>query len=83
MMTNESGSVIIKPALSAEVEFYETVQTNPAFELLRVYIPKFFGTLSLQGQVDPEKSKDGAIVVKEGSGEVVADSQKDEYCHHY
>ncbi|KAI0810825.1 hypothetical protein BC629DRAFT_1580063 [Irpex lacteus] len=50
VMTNDSGSVIIKPALPAEVEFYETVQTNPVFEPLRV---------------DPEKSKDGAIVVKE------------------
>ena len=78
VMTNDSGSVIIKPALPAEVEFYETIQTNPVFEPLRVYIPKFLGTLKLQGQVDPEKSKDGAIVVKEASREDVGDGEKDE-----
>ncbi|KAI0085932.1 SAICAR synthase-like protein [Irpex rosettiformis] len=66
VMTDSTGSVVVKPALAAEVEFYEAVHTNPIFEPLRPYVPKFLGTLSLQGQVDQEKSKDGAIFVKAG-----------------
>ena len=51
--TSEDESLLIKPALPREISFYEHLTSNPAFASLRPYIPKFYGTLRLQG-------KDGA-----------------------
>lgn len=79
VMASEDGSLIIKPALPVEVAFYQSVLSDPAFEALRPYIPQFYGTLRLEGQVDPEKSKDGSIAVKEDSATDIAGVEKDEY----
>ncbi|KAK7677069.1 hypothetical protein QCA50_019967 [Cerrena zonata] len=59
VMTTEDGSLLIKPALPVEVAFYQSVGTDPAFAPLRPFIPKFYGTLTLEGVVDPEKGLDG------------------------
>ena len=81
VMTNEEGSVIVKTTSATEIEFYQTVHTHSAFEPLRPYVPTFLGTLKLQGQIDPEKSQGGAIVVKEETK--VEGSEKDKYnCYH-
>ena len=53
VMTSEDGSLLIKPAHPVEVEFYQSVGAEPGFAALRPYIPKFYGTLKLEGQVDP------------------------------
>ncbi|KAF8874215.1 hypothetical protein CPB84DRAFT_1817922 [Gymnopilus junonius] len=53
MMTTEDGSLLIKPALPREVEFYQILQQDKTLEGLRVFTPQFLGTLKLEGQVDP------------------------------
>ncbi|KAK0185980.1 SAICAR synthase-like protein [Armillaria mellea] len=52
VLTSEDGSLLIKPALPLEHQFYQTLNTNPAFEPLRPFVPKFIGTLKLQGEID-------------------------------
>ncbi len=52
IMTSEDGSLLIKPSLTAEVSFYETIGTVSDFAPLRPFISKFYGTLRLQGEVD-------------------------------
>ncbi|KAF5343543.1 hypothetical protein D9758_012952 [Tetrapyrgos nigripes] len=74
VQTTEDGSLIIKPALPLEHKFYQDLSTQDGFKDLRPYLPKFFGTLKLEGQVDESKSTaDGSIVVKK-----TKDAQKDE-----
>jgi inositol-polyphosphate multikinase len=79
VMTSEDGSLVIKPVIPAEVEFYQMMQTNPVLEPLRPFVPKFYGTLRLEGQVDKDKSTDGGIVLKEGSDQKIGETEKDEY----
>ena len=62
VMTTEDGSLLIKPALPVEVSFYQSVGSDPRFAPLRPYIPKFYGTLKLEGTVDPEKGLEGGEV---------------------
>ncbi|KAK0229093.1 SAICAR synthase-like protein [Armillaria nabsnona] len=52
VLTNEDGSLLIKPALPLEHQFYQILNSNPAFEPLRPFVPKFIGTLKLQGELD-------------------------------
>lgn len=52
VLTTDDESLIIKPALPLELEFYQTHASDPAFEPLRPFLPKFFGTLKLEGTVD-------------------------------
>ncbi|KAH9483532.1 Inositol polyphosphate multikinase [Psilocybe cubensis] len=51
--TTEDGSLLIKPALPRELEFYQKLQGDSALDELRAFIPNFIGTLRLEGQVDP------------------------------
>ena len=51
----EHGSLIIKPALHAELTFYQMLQEHPQLASLRPYTPHFIGTLRLEGQVDKSK----------------------------
>ena len=50
--TSEDGSLLIKPALPREVSFYEHLRSNSVFASLKPYVPKFYGTLRLQGKVE-------------------------------
>ena len=50
--TSEDGSLVIKPALAREVSFYQHLNSNPVFASLRPHIPKFYGTLRLEGTVE-------------------------------
>ncbi|KAG7453151.1 SAICAR synthase-like protein [Guyanagaster necrorhizus] len=52
VLTSEDGSLLIKPASPPEHQFYQSLNTNPAFDALRPFVPKFLGTLKLEGQVD-------------------------------
>ncbi|KAG7092818.1 hypothetical protein E1B28_009134 [Marasmius oreades] len=52
VQTTEDGSLIIKPALTLEHEFYQSLTSKDSFQALRPYVPKFYGTLKLEGQVD-------------------------------
>lgn len=62
VMTSEDGSLLIKPAHPVEVSFYQCVGSEPGFAPLRPYIPKFFGTLKLAGQVDPKSQSEGGDI---------------------
>lgn len=59
MSTSEDGSLLFKPALPHEVSFYEHLDSDPAFASLKPYIPKFYGTLRFEGEVE-----DGNLVQK-------------------
>jgi len=73
--TTEDGSLIIKPVLHRELQFYQSLQQDSTLAALLPFTPKFLGTLKLEGTVDPTKpdSTEGIIV------QPVADS-KDMWC---
>ncbi|KAI0657165.1 SAICAR synthase-like protein [Cubamyces menziesii] len=65
--TSEDGSLLIKPALPREVAFYQSVAADPRFAPLRPFVPKFYGTLRLEGKVDESAAaaeQDGALKVR-------------------
>jgi len=49
VMVTEDGSLLIKPALHHELEFYQAIQQDPKLALLREYTPKFLGMLKFEG----------------------------------
>ena len=51
VLASEDGSLVIKPCLPLERDFYQTLTTNEGFATLRDFVPKFFGTLKLEGTV--------------------------------
>ncbi|KAF7301789.1 Kinase [Mycena indigotica] len=57
VLTTEDDTLLIKQALPVELQFYRTVaaSTEPAIDALRPYLPKFLGTLTLEGEFDPDK----------------------------
>ena len=66
VLTTEDGSLIIKPALPLELQFYEEYPFQPFFERLRPFLPTFFGTLKLEGTVDETKPETLTIKPTEG-----------------
>lgn len=77
-MTSEDGSLLIKQALPVEVQFYQSVLADPYCEPLRPFVPKFYGTLRLEGQIDTENSADGTIAVTQESVDAMDEVEKDE-----
>ena len=65
VMTSEDGSLLIKPAHPVEVGFYQHVGSEPGFAALRRHIPKFYGTLKLEGTVDPNSVPGGEVKLVE------------------
>ncbi|KAI0739221.1 SAICAR synthase-like protein [Daedaleopsis nitida] len=57
VLTSEDGSLLIKPALAPEVAFYQSVTADPAYAPLRPFVPKFYGTLRLEGKVQVTDSE--------------------------
>jgi len=53
--STEDGSLLIKPAIHHELEFYHALQHNPALASLRDFTPKFLGTLNLEGKIDQDQ----------------------------
>lgn len=76
-MTSEDGSLIMKPALPIEVAFYQVVLTDPSLAPIRPFIPKFYGTLRLEGQVDEEQSAFGHIALKQESATAVKEEERE------
>ena len=62
VLTSEDGSLLIKPAHPTEVAFYQSVVADPAFVPLRPFVPKFYGTLRLEGRVDDAATGEGAPI---------------------
>jgi inositol-polyphosphate multikinase len=50
--TTEDGSLLIKPALANEIRFYQLISSEAILAPLRPFVPKFFGTLRLQGSIE-------------------------------
>ncbi|KAJ6508472.1 SAICAR synthase-like protein [Mycena sanguinolenta] len=64
-------SLLVKTALPVELKFYQTVASSaePEVDALRPFIPKFIGTLSLEGELDTDKPpSEGRINVKPVEG---------------
>lgn len=49
--TSEDGSLLFKPALAQEINFYQSLTSDPVLAPLRPWIPKFYGTLRFEGKV--------------------------------
>lgn len=63
----EDESLLLKPALPREIAFYQFVRditdASAGLHLLKAWIPKFFGLLSLEGQLaDPTAQTDAGAV---------------------
>ncbi|OSD02138.1 SAICAR synthase-like protein [Trametes coccinea BRFM310] len=72
--TSEDGSLLIKPALPREVAFYQALMSDPALAELRPYVPRFYGTLRLEGKVDesaPGPEQGGQLKVVEAASLVL------------
>jgi 1D-myo-inositol-tetrakisphosphate 5-kinase/inositol-polyphosphate multikinase len=70
-------TLLIKSALPLELEFYQKVAaaSEPELDALRPFIPKFIGTLSLEGELDTDRPpSEGSLNVKPVEG-----GKKDEY----
>ncbi|CAE6408202.1 unnamed protein product [Rhizoctonia solani] len=48
------GDLIMKPCLPAERDFYQAIAADQRLAALGPYVPKFYGTLRLEGQVKTE-----------------------------
>ncbi|KAJ2936596.1 hypothetical protein H1R20_g500, partial [Candolleomyces eurysporus] len=66
VMTTEDGSLLIKPALKRELEFYQRLQSDKdeAIATLRQFTPKFLGTLTLEGEAKEGSGDGGALEIK-------------------
>jgi len=64
----EDGSLLVKHALSKELAFYQAVASNDALEALRPTIPRFYGTLKLEGKVDTQAETLEATDIKPVEG---------------
>lgn len=78
VLATEDGSLVIKPALARELEFYRLITEagGEGFKLLRPYIPRFLGTLKLEGQLDASTTRVEPLGA--ATTEVAVSVQKDE-----
>jgi 1D-myo-inositol-tetrakisphosphate 5-kinase/inositol-polyphosphate multikinase len=84
VLATEDEAMVIKPALPLELEFYQTHILDAALEPLRPFLPRFYGSLKLEGMID--ESVPDALVVKPIDG--IKDAHRDEYIcttrvHHF
>jgi 1D-myo-inositol-tetrakisphosphate 5-kinase/inositol-polyphosphate multikinase len=62
--TSEDGSIVFKLVFAREMSFYQSLTSNPFSAALRSCIPKFFGILGSEGQIEdgahplPKQEKD-------------------------
>ena len=52
VQTSEDGSIVFKLVFAREMNFYQSLTSNPVSAALRPYIPKFYGVLGSEGQVE-------------------------------
>lgn len=68
MQTTEDGSLLLKPALHREIDFYQLIAAasdDDPLSKLRKWIPKFLGVLKLEGKL---KDTNGNRNGNEGDG---------------
>jgi 1D-myo-inositol-tetrakisphosphate 5-kinase/inositol-polyphosphate multikinase len=63
VLTTEDGSLVIKPALPLELQFYQALLREPALAPLHPFTPRFLGTLKLEGQVEDANDLAAGIAV--------------------
>ncbi|KAI0251359.1 hypothetical protein BJV78DRAFT_1275443 [Lactifluus subvellereus] len=73
LQITEDGTLLMKPALPLELQFYQNTLADPTLAPLRQWVPTYLGTLRLEGQstaeglrsVDwiPEREKDECIAI--------------------
>lgn len=69
LQTSEDGSLIFKPALPLELQFYQSSISDPGFAPLRPFISKFYGTLKLEGKIDKSRpAAEGIALTSIGDG---------------
>ncbi|KAF7292352.1 Kinase [Mycena chlorophos] len=56
VLATEDDMLLIKQALPVELQFYRAIAaaSDPQITALRPWIPRFLGTLTLQGEIDPD-----------------------------
>ncbi|KAI0823851.1 SAICAR synthase-like protein [Trametes gibbosa] len=77
VLASEDGELLIKPALPHEVAFYHSLSTDPDFAPLRPFVPKFYGTLRLEGQMAtdaPAPDQGGPLVVVDTVASIVLEN---------
>jgi 1D-myo-inositol-tetrakisphosphate 5-kinase/inositol-polyphosphate multikinase len=67
VLRSEDGSLLIKPAVPNELDFYQRLQQDSYLEDLRVFTPTFLGTLELMGKLDETGSAVLQSIVVESS----------------
>lgn len=77
IQSTADGSLIIKPCLPAEGEFYTRLSTSSDFAHLRPFIPRFIGVLRLEGSVELDESGS----VKTGEVKQIPDESGQEVRH--
>ncbi|ODO11211.1 hypothetical protein I350_01815 [Cryptococcus amylolentus CBS 6273] len=64
VMSDASGSLVIKPALPREIAFYQMLTTadreDPIYAL-KGFVPQSYGTLRLEGQLQPSGDVDTSV----------------------
>lgn len=78
VLTTEDGSLLIKAAIPLELQFYQSLNSDSTFALLRPFVPEFYGTLKLEGKIDDTQGEAGAGITLKTVGDHVKDEDKDE-----
>lgn len=81
MQTTEDGSLLLKPALRREIDFYQLIAAasdDDPLSKLRKWIPKFLGVLKLEGKLKDtdENGGDGNLEIVPVSA-AIAPEEKD------
>jgi 1D-myo-inositol-tetrakisphosphate 5-kinase/inositol-polyphosphate multikinase len=63
VQSSQDGSLIIKPCLPAERDFYQLIAGgDERFASLRDWVPNFYGTLKLEGKVKEGEEAAEAVI---------------------
>ena len=74
LQITEDGTLLMKPALPLELQFYQNILADPTLASLRQWVPTYLGTLRLEGQNTAE-----GLASVEG----IPENEKDEYSSRY
>ncbi|WWC64261.1 uncharacterized protein I303_106871 [Kwoniella dejecticola CBS 10117] len=84
VMSDASGSLVIKPALPREIAFYQTLNSSTRedpIRRLKSFVPKFYGTLRLEGQLSSTGSVEGVPGKEEVPESVVIENLSYAFTH--
>ncbi|KEF55545.1 uncharacterized protein A1O9_08295 [Exophiala aquamarina CBS 119918] len=67
--SNASGSLVIKPCVQAEIDFYESAKEHPLFQ---AHMPTFIGSLTQNGDADGSETTVAPLLEQAGGIQVPA-----------